>query len=171
MDFTKVIYERSSCKKFDETKKIEEEKLQNILNAGRIAPTAKNLQEYHIYVIQNKDILKKIDEITPCRYHANTILVVTYDTKNVFVYPGGKKDSGIEDASIVATHLMLASKNEGLESCWINFFDPDKFKKILPLKAEEEVLMMLDLGYGAEDAILNPNHQKRKSLNEVITRL
>ena len=49
------------------------------------------------------------------------VLVVAYHKNNVFTYPGGKRDSGIEDASIVATHMMLAAYNAGVDSCWINF--------------------------------------------------
>ena len=77
---------------------------------GRLAPTAKNLQEQKIYVVQSDEGLEKIDRITPCRYGAGTVLLVAFDRENVFVYPGGKRDSGVEDATIVATHMLLAAK-------------------------------------------------------------
>ena len=93
--------------------------------AGRLAPTAKNLQEQKIYVVQSAQGLAKIDAVTPCRYGAPTVLIVAFDKNNVFVYPGGKRDSGVEDAAIVATHMMLAAKAAGVESCWLNFFDPE----------------------------------------------
>lgn len=168
MDFEEVIKNRYSCKKYSD-KKVEKEKLDKILEAGRLAPTAKNLQEYHIYVIQSEKNLKKVDEVTPCRYGASTVLLVTYDKTNVFTYPGGSRDSGIEDATIVATHMMLAAKNQGVESCWINFLDPDITHKKFRLPAKEEVLMMLDIGYPAEDSEINPLHDKRKDLSETVT--
>ena len=168
MDFEEVIKNRYSCKK-KKKKKVEKEKLDKILEAGRLAPTAKNLQEYHIYVIQSEKNLKKVDEVTPCRYGASTVLLVTYDKTNVFTYPGGSRDSGIEDATIVATHMMLAAKNQGVESCWINFLDPDITHKKFRLPAKEEVLMMLDIGYPAEDCEINPLHDKRKDLSETVT--
>lgn len=168
MDFEEVIKNRYSCKKYSD-KKVEKEKLDKILEAGRLAPTAKNLQEYHIYVIQSEKNLKKVDEVTPCRYGASTVLLVTYDKTNVFTYPGGSRDSGIEDATIVATHMMLAAKNQGVESCWINFLDPDITHKKFRLPAKEEVLMMLDLGYPAEDCEINPLHDKRKDLSETVS--
>ena len=168
MDFEEVIKNRYSCKKYSD-KKVEKEKLDKILEAGRLAPTAKNLQEYHIYVIQSEKNLKKVDEVTPCRYGASTVLPVTYDKTNVFTYPGGSRDSGIEDATIVATHMMLAAKNQGVESCWINFLDPDITHKKFRLPAKEEVLMMLDIGYPAEDCEINPLHDKRKDLSETVT--
>lgn len=168
MDFEEVIKNRYSCKKYSD-KKVEKEKLDKILEAGRLAPTAKNLQEYHIYVIQSEKNLKKVDEVTPCRYGASTVLLVTYDKTNVFTYPGGSRDSGIEDATIVATHIMLAAKNQGVESCWINFLDPDITHKKFRLPAKEEVLMMLDIGYPAEDCEINPLHDKRKDLSETVS--
>lgn len=168
MDFEEVIKNRYSCKKYSD-KKVEKEKLDKILEAGILAPTAKNLQEYHIYVIQSEKNLKKVDEVTPCRYGASTVLLVTYDKTNVFTYPGGSRDSGIEDATIVATHMMLAAKNQGVESCWINFLDPDITHKKFRLPAKEEVLMMLDIGYPAEDCEINPLHDKRKDLSETVT--
>ena len=110
MEFTKVVAERYSCKNFS-TRKVEAEKLTEILEAGRLAPTAKNFQEQRIYVLQSEESLAKLDKVTPCRYGAPTCLVVAFDKNSVFTYPGGKRDSGVEDAAIVATHLMLAAAN------------------------------------------------------------
>ena len=168
MEFKEVIKERYSCKKFDE-RQITDEQLQAILEAGRLAPTAKNLQEQHIYVFQSEASLSLIDELTPCRYGAPTVLVVAFDTACVFTYPGGKRDSGIEDAAIVATHMLLAAKDVGVESCWLNFFDPDVAKEKLGLPDQEEVLMFLDLGYAAHDAGPLANHESRKPLAETVT--
>ena len=170
MEFKEVVKNRYSCKKYSE-KQVESEKLTAILEAGRLAPTAKNLQEQHIYVIRSAEMLAKIDELTPCRYGAPTVLVVAFDKNNVFTYPGGKRDSGVEDASIVATHLTLAAANEGVDSCWLNFFDPDKAADILGLPENEEVLMLLDLGYAAEGAGPLPNHESRKPLADTVTYL
>ena len=168
MEFTEVIKGRYSCKKFD-GRPVDKDQLEAILEAGRLAPTAKNLQEQRIYVVQSAEGLAKIDKITPCRYGAGTVLVVAFDAKNVFVYPGEKRDSGVEDASIVATHLMLAAKNAGVDSCWINFFDPEAVAKTFGLPENEEVLMLLDLGYAAEDAGPLPTHSQRKDLSETVT--
>ena len=170
MEFTKVIEERYSCKKYD-GRPVEPEKLEAILEAGRLAPTAKNLQEQKIYVVQSPEGLAKIDKLTPCRYGAGTVLIVAFDSKNVFVYPGEKRDSGIEDAAIVATHMMLAAADAGVDSCWLNFFDPDAAAKEFGLPENEEVLMLMDLGYGAEGAGPLANHGSRKPLSETVTYL
>ena len=168
MEFKDVIRNRFSCRKYS-TRIIEQEKLHAVLEAGRLAPTAKNLQEQHIYVVQSEEALAKIDKVTPCRYGAPTVLAVAYDKNNVFTYPGGKRDSGVEDATIVATHMILAAADEGLGSCWINYFDPEKMASELGLPENEEVLMVLDLGYAAENEKPLPGHSTRKPLSSTVS--
>ena len=170
MEFKDVIANRYSCKKYSD-RPLEDEKLQAILEAGRLAPTAKNLQEQHIHVLHSAEALAKFDSLTPCRYGAPTVLLVAFDSTNVFTYPGGERDSGIEDASIVATHLVLAAENEGVDSCWINFFDPQKAAKTFNLPENEEVLCAIDLGYAAEGAGPLANHSSRKDLAQTVTYL
>ncbi len=168
MEFKEVVKNRYSCKKFSD-RQVENEKLTAILEAGRLAPTAKNLQEQHVYVVQVEQMLAKIDAVTPCRYGAPTVLVVAYDKNNVFTYPGGKRDSGVEDATIVATHMILAAADEGVDSCWVNFFDPEKLAEALELPENEEVLMVMDLGYAAEGAGPLPNHTNRKRMEQTVS--
>ena len=92
MEFREVVENRYSCKKYG-PKKVDKKTLEAILEAGRVAPTAKNLQEQHIYVVESEENLAKIDNATPCRYGAPTVLVVAFDKNNVFTYPGEKRDS------------------------------------------------------------------------------
>lgn len=77
----------------------------------------------------------------------------------------------MEDAAIVATHLMLAAANAGVDSCWLNFFNPDELARELGLPENEEVLMILDLGYAAEGAGPLANHGSRKPLSETVAYL
>lgn len=170
MEFIDVIEKRYSCKNYS-ARKVEDEKLTAILNAGRVAPTAKNFQEQRIYVVRSEEGLAKIDAATPCRYGAPVCLVVAYDRSNMFTYPGGKHTSGAEDAAIVATHMLLAAANAGVDSCWINFFDPEKLAAELGLPENEEVLMLMDLGYAAEGAGPLANHGLRKPLEETVAYL
>ena len=170
MEFKEVVKNRYSCKKFS-ARQVEPEKLNAILEAGRWAPTAKNLQEQHVYVLQSEEALAKIDKVTPCRYGAPTALVVAFDKNNVYKYPGGRADSGVEDATIVATHMMLAATDAGVDSCWLNFLDPDALAKDLGLPENEEILMVMDLGYAAEGAGPLPNHSSRKPLEETVSYL
>ncbi|MCR5177184.1 MAG: nitroreductase family protein [Anaerovibrio sp.] len=170
MEFKELIKKRYSCKKYSD-KQVEKDKITAILEAGRVAPTAKNLQEQRVYVIQSKELLAKIDDATPCRYGAPVVIAVAFDKNNVFTYPGGLRDSGIEDATIVATHMLLAAADEGLNSCWLNYFDPEIVRQKLDLPANEEVLMLLDIGYADEGAGPLPTHESRKELKETVTYL
>ena len=88
MEFKDVIRNRFSCRKYS-TRIIEQEKLHAVLEAGRLAPTAKNLQEQHIYVVQSEEALAKIDKVTPCRYGAPTVLVVAFDKTMCLPIPAG----------------------------------------------------------------------------------
>ena len=171
MEFKEVISKRYSCKKYESDKQISDAQLNAILEAGRLAPTAKNLQEQHIYVVQSAEALAKVDAATPCRYGAPTVLVVAFDKNNVYTYPDGKRESGIEDAAIVATHLMLAAANEGVDSCWLNCVHIDQLHDALGLPENEEILMLLDLGFAAPGAGPLANHNSRKSLADTITKL
>ncbi len=168
MDFLELARARYACKKFD-GRPVEAAQLERILEAGRLAPTAKNLQEQRVYVLRSPESLAAVDSVTPCRYGAATVLAVAYDSRELYVYPGGKRDSGVEDAAIVATHMMLAAKAEGVDSCWLNRFDPDEAAKALGLPEHETLVMLLDLGYAAEGAGPLPNHGSRKPLEETVS--
>ncbi len=97
------------------------------------------------------------------------MLLVAFHKNTVFTYPGGKRDSGVEDASIVATHMLLAAADAGMDSCWINFFDPDEAAELFGLPENEEVLMLMDLGYAAPEAQPLPNHSSRKDLAVTVS--
>lgn len=170
MDFKQLAGKRYSCKKYD-GQQVESNLLNYILESGRLAPTAKNLQEQHIYVARSTEALKAIDAATPCRYGAPTVLVVAYDKENVYTYPDGIRKSGAEDAAIVATHLMLAAADCGVDSCWVNCFQHDQLHKSLGLPEREEILMLLDLGFAAVGAGPLPNHESRKPLSDTVTEI
>lgn len=172
MEFNEVIASRYSCKKYDTEKVISERQLEAILQAGRLAPTAKNNQAQRIYVAQSPEALAAIDKHTHCRYGATTVLVVCWDKNGVFLYPGSTtRDSGPEDASIVATQMMLAAANAGVDSCWINYFNPDELAASLGLPDNVEILMLLDLGFAAEGSGPLPNHFSRKPINETVIKI
>lgn len=167
MELLELMKERYSCKKYSD-KKIDEETLTKILEAGRLAPTAKNSQIQKVYVLSSDEALKFVDEVTPCRYNAQTVLAVAYDKNNVYVYPDGVSNSGMEDTAIVTTHMMLMAKNLGVDSCWLNYFEPNKLHELLGLPENEKIAMLLDLGYAADGAGPLANHNSRKELSETV---
>ncbi|MCF0140495.1 MAG: nitroreductase family protein [Mogibacterium sp.] len=170
MEYKELIKARYSCRKFS-NEQITKEQLDAILEAGQVSLTAKNLQPQKIYVAQKEEDLAKIDAITPCRYGAPTALIVAYDKTSVYTYPGDKYQSGPEDMGIVATHMILGAKDVGVDSCWLNNFDPDKVAEVFGLPENEEVVMIMDLGYAAEDCAPAERHFQTKELSEMVTYL
>lgn len=167
MDFIKLVNDRYSCKNYKDTA-VEQEKLDVVLEAGRLAPTAKNLQEQKVYVCKSEEALAKVDAATPCRYGAPVVLVVAHNKDDVYTYPDEDKTSGEEDATIVATHMMLAATSVGLNSCWLNFVKMEQLKADLGLPENEVITMLLDIGYASETGVPLPNHASRKPIEETV---
>ena len=168
MGFMELAKARFSVRKFAD-KPVEQEKLDLLLEAGNIAPTAKNQQPQRIYVIRSKEALEKLAEYTPCIYGAATVLLFTFNKGEAFTYPGQDVlNSGAEDASIVATHIMLQAKELGVDSCWVNFFEPAKVCELFALPAEEVPVLLMPLGYPKEGAGPLTKHTQRKPLADTV---
>jgi len=165
MEFEQLIRDRFSVRKYT-TDSIQPEKLNAVLEAWRLAPTAKNLQPIKIYVIKSEEWLAKIDKASPCRYWAPVVLVVCGDKEAAFERNG---HSTYEvDASIVATHMMLEATNQWLGNIWIDLFDRDIIKSEFNLPENLQPVCLLPMGYKAEDCQMNPMHNVRKNLNEIV---
>lgn len=166
MDYEKLINERYSCRKFS-NKKVEKELLDKILEAGRVAPTAKNLQPIKIYVCDSDDSLKKIDQVSPCRYNAPVVLAFVYKHDEMWRSPiNSGLHSGVEDVAIVATHAMLEAKNIGLDSCWVKYFDSQKFNEVFGLSSNETCVLLLPVGYGEIGP--GPMHKTKKDISKLV---
>lgn len=113
MEFDEVIRKRTATRKFSD-KLMERNKLDNILEAGRLAPTAKNFQPIKIYIVESRQGLEQIDEVSPCRYNAPTVLIVCGDKDRAF--KKGNYSTYEMDACIVATHMMLEATNQGIDN-------------------------------------------------------
>jgi len=165
MECEDVIKNRFSVRKFKD-KMVSDELINKILDAGRIAPTAKNIQPIKIYVVKSKEGLEKIDSVTPCRYNAPVCIIVAGDKSEAFT-----KDnfSSYEiDASIVATHMMLEATNVGVDNIWIEWFDNKKLKEIFNFDKNMEPVMIMPIGYKTDDCMPSPMHNIRKSLSEIV---
>lgn len=165
MEFERVIKERFSTRMF-KTTKIKEEDLKKILEAGRLAPTAKNLQPQKIYVIQTEEGLNKIDKITPCRYNAQTCLLVCSD-KNI-AWTNENYSSYEMDACIVATHMLLEATNIGINNIWIRMFKREEVQKEFNLKENIIPICIIPLGYKKEECKPSPLHTIRKDIKETV---
>ena len=168
MDFIELAKKRFSVRKFAAAP-VEKEKLDLIIEAGRVAPTAKNLQPQRIYVVQSSEGLAKIDALTPCRFGAGTVLIFTYNTEEEWQNPleAGVR-AGVEDVSIVATHMMLEAEDLGLGSCWVNYFPNCQLEKAFGLPKNEKAVLLLPIGYPAPEAAPSANHAASKSVEEFV---
>ena len=166
MEFFDLIKSRYSCRKF-ESKNVEDEKLTKILEAARVAPTAKNVQPVKIWVFKSNDSLEKIRTVTPCHFNAPVILAVGGTKDGAFVRSDGRNYEDV-DASIVATHLMLAVHDLGLGSTWVGFFEADKLKEFFPEMKDFDLVALFPIGYPANDSQPSDRHSIRKNLDEIV---
>ncbi|MBR1852596.1 MAG: nitroreductase family protein [Lachnospiraceae bacterium] len=172
MDFLELVKGRYSVRKFTD-KQVEQEKLDKILEAGNVAPTAVNYQPQKIYVLQSKEALEKARSVCPCTYDAPTVLLFAYDDDKDWDNP---KQAGIhsgqQDVSIVATHIMLEAWELGIASCWVNLFPNDEAAKAFGLPENEKVVLMMPLGYAAGDAKpVEKWHFGYKAISETVSYL
>lgn len=165
MNFEEIIRNRISVRKFS-NKKIETEKLDKILEAGRLAPTAKNSQPIKIYVVSSLEGLEKIDKSSRCRYNANTVLIICGNKGAA--YHKGDYSTYEMDSCIVATHMMLEATNIGIDNIWIESFDEETLRKEFSIPSEYIPVCLLPLGYRADDCPTNPLHSVRKSIEEIV---
>ena len=171
MELQKVLKERYSVRIYD-SRPIEDEKLTRILEAGNAAPTAKNQQPQRIYVLKSEEAIQKIRAITRCAFNAPVVLIFAYDAEAQWRNPFEKEIvSGQQDVSIVATQVMLAAWDEGIGSCWVNYFPNSEVEKAFELPENEKVVLLMPLGYPAPEAGVSPHHGKRKPLEDTVKTL
>ena len=163
MEFENVIRTRHATRKF-KNERIEKEKLEKVLEAGRLAPTAKNNQPIKIYVVENN--LEGIDKASPCRYNAPCVLLVCGDKDQAFQK---ENHSTYEmDACIVATHMMLEATNIGLGNIWVEMFQEDVLREEFHIPNNLIPICLIPIGYEEENCPINPNHLKRKELDDLV---
>lgn len=171
MEFQQLIKDRYSVRSFSD-RPIEDEKLARILEAGRLAPTAKNNQPQKVYVLRSQEAIQKIRALTRCAYNAPVVLIVAVDKNLEWKNPLEEGiTSGQQDAAIAATQMMLAAAAEGLGSCWVCYMPPSKVREAFELPENEEVVLLLPIGYPSAESVPSPNHAARKLLSETVKEL
>ncbi len=151
-------------------RQVEQEKIDSILEAARVAPTAKNLQPFHIYALKSEDALKKVNALTRCAYDAPVVFIVCYDKSKAWVNPFDADDnSGVMDASIVGTHMMLEAFAQGLGSCWVKFFNPKEVAAAFDIPANLTPSFLLDVGYPDKGAAPSKMHFDKREVNDFVT--
>ena len=169
MTFQELAHERYSVRSFQD-RPIEEEHLNLILEAGRVAPTACNFQPQKIYVAKSAEARAKLASVCRCTFGAPVILVVCYDRERDWknkLLPG--YESGETDAAIVCPHMMLEAFELGIGSCWVGYFNPKTVAETLGLPENVTVSALLPMGYPAADAPPLPLHEQVREFADTIT--
>ena len=167
MEFLELANKRYSCRNFL-NKEVEKEKIDNILEAARLAPTAVNFQPQRILVLKDKNTIEKLKEATPYTFDAPLIFAVCYDKEVSWKRKYDGNDEGIVDASIITTHMMLEATDLDVGTTWVGYFNPEKVREVLDIPQNYEIVSLLPTGYPAEDAKPSSNHEKRESLDTTV---
>ena len=168
MDFLSIAKSRYSVRSYT-NKKVEKDKLDKILEAAHIAPTAANLQPVRLLVVQEENGLAKIEKATNI-YHAPLAIIVCSDHSKAWTRPFDGKQTVDIDASIVTDHMMLEATELGLGSVWVCYFKPDIIKKEFNLPNELEPINILVLGYSDEQPADPERHlSQRIALSELVS--
>jgi len=164
-----LFEKRYSVRKFSD-EKVSKEDLITILEAGNKVPTAKNNQPQRIYVLTSDEDLKKVDELSPCRYNAQAVLLFSYNKDEQWKssFEEGVS-SGVEDVSIVATHIMLKAAEIGLGTVWVNMFPNTKTEEVFGLGSDERSVLLMMVGHIAEGSHPAHLHTEKKDLSETVT--
>ncbi|MBQ7411215.1 MAG: nitroreductase family protein [Clostridia bacterium] len=165
MDFLQLAKDRYSCRYFSE-KEIEQEKIDKILEAARLAPTGRNSQSQKILILTDKEELSKLGGCTPYGWNAPLVMLICYDKNESWKRRCDGADGGIIDMSIITTHMMLEVTNLDLGATWIGAFDPIKAREIYNIPENYELAAILPIGYPAEDAHPSKLHNDRKTIEE-----
>ena len=148
MDFLSIAKTRYSVRSYTE-KKVEKEKLDKILEAAHVAPTAANLQPVRLLVIQEYNGLEKISKAANI-YKAPLAIIICSDHSKAWKRPFDGKQTVDIDASIVTDHMMLEAAELGLGTVWICYFKPDVIRNEFHLPENLEPVNILAIGYSNE---------------------
>ena len=166
MDFMTLAKKRCSVRSYTD-QKVEPEKLEQILEAARIAPTAKNQQPVKLLVVQGEEGLAKVGKAANI-YGAPLAIIVCADHDQAWTRPFDKKQSTDIDASILTDHMMLEATELGLGSVWICFFKPDVLREEFSLPDNLEPVNILAIGYAAGEPASPDRHDKMRKPTEQL---
>ncbi|NLY68118.1 MAG: nitroreductase [Tissierellia bacterium] len=164
MDVLTAIKERRSIRKYKD-KPVEEEKLLKVLEAARLSPSAKNLQNWKFIVVGDKGIRKKlVDEAIKQSFVAEApIILVCCGTETKSRMKCGQYRYTV-DLSIATAYMILEAYELGLGTCWLGSFDEEKVKDILEIPDDVRVVAITPLGYPDEKPVPRP----RKAIEDIV---
>lgn len=164
MEFSELIEKRYSVRAY-KSDPVEDAKLQKVLDAARLAPTATNRQAIQFIVVHTKGREAELGRIYKQDWFVQPPLVICacgIPSEN-WVRKDGKNYNDV-DVAIAMDHLILAATNAGLGTCWIGAFNPQAAREVLGLPEGVEPIAFTPLGYPADE----PRPKKRKALSELV---
>lgn len=173
MNFTEIALNRQSCRNFDETRPVEEEKLQSIMESTRLAPSACNSQPYHFTVCRGelaKEVAKATMDLGMNKFAAQApVMIVVSEGSYVKSAAVGAKvknnDFRSIDIGIATAYLTAEATAQGLSTCILGWLNDGKLRKLCNL--DQPVRLVIALGYAKENDPLRT--KKRKDANDLIT--
>jgi len=171
-----IIKTRRSIRQYSD-RPVEDEKIKQIVEAARLAPSSSNSQCWRFIVVKDKNIKKQIVEkglggmIIPNEWAKTApVIIVACAHLNFITHRLGAAIKGIEywllDMGIAVEHLVLRATELGLGTCWIGWFNERWIRKILKIPRNIRIVALVTLGYPAED--LKLKEQQRLSLKEIL---
>lgn len=163
MGVMEAIRGRRSIRSFMD-RPVEEEKLSAVLEAGRLAPSARNLQDWRFIVVRDPATRKRLAEAARNQEFVGQapVVIAACGTSDMVMTCG--QPAYVLDVAIAVDHMTLAAVAEGLGTCWIGAFYEDKVKEILGIPEQIRVVALLPLGYPEQAARPTP----RKKLDEIL---
>ena len=173
MNFTEIAENRQSCRSYDATKAVEEEKLQAILRAAQLSPSACNGQPYHFTLCRGetaRQVAKATMGMGMNKFAADApVLLVISEKPYCKTAAVGAKVKGNDyrsiDIGIAAAYITAEAAAQGLSSCILGWLDDDKIRTICNLDGTTR--LVITIGYAKEGDKLRP--KKRKEMNELVT--
>ena len=164
MQFTELATKRYSVRSY-KADSVEDDKLQSVLQAARLAPTAANRQAFRLIVILTKSRESELLRIYNRSWfvQAPVVICICAIPNEAWVRSDGKNYSDV-DAAIVMDHLVLAATDLGLGTCWIGAFDPVAAREVLGIPEQVDPIAFTPLGYPADQSPA----KKRKNLDDLV---
>lgn len=172
MHFLEIAQARQSCRSYDSTRMVEKEKLDQVLEAARLAPSACNGQPYHLTVCYGdtaREVAKATTGMGMNRFAVQApVMIVISEEEYVKSAALGARvknnDYRSIDIGIVCAYLTAEAAAQGLSTCILGWFDDEKIRALCGLK--KPVRLVVTLGYAAEGDALRP--KKRKDMEELV---
>jgi nitroreductase len=173
-DFLSLVAARQSDRSYDKTRPVELEKLQRILEAARLAPSACNAQPWKFVVVTDPELSVKVGKaaaglgMNKFAKDAPVHILIVEESANITSMLGSKiksKHFPLIDIGIAAAHIALAAEAEGLGSCMLGWFDEKEIKRLTGIPESKRLLLDITIGYS-----LKPKREKsRKALEKVVS--